>query len=35
MKVPADCMLVSGQNVACKETALTGEPDELEKCALT
>jgi len=31
MKVPADCMLVSGQNVTCKEDALTGEPDLLEK----
>lgn len=35
MKVPADCMLVSGQNVTCKEDALTGEPDELPKTALT
>ena len=35
MKVPADCILVSGQNVTCKEDALTGEPDELEKTPLT
>jgi P-type E1-E2 ATPase len=35
MKVPADCMLVSGQNVQCKEDALTGEPDDLDKTALT
>lgn len=35
MKVPADCLLVSGQNVMCKEDALTGEPDELEKLPLT
>lgn len=35
MKVPADCILVSGQNVTCKEDALTGEPDELLKEPLT
>jgi P-type E1-E2 ATPase len=35
MKVPADCMLVSGQNVKCKEDALTGEPDDLDKTPLT
>lgn len=31
MKCPADCMLVNGQNVKCKEDALTGEPDEILK----
>jgi len=35
MNVPADCIIVSGQDIACKEDALTGEPDELEKIALT
>jgi len=35
MKCPADCMLVSGQNVKCKEDALTGEPDDLDKTPLT
>jgi magnesium-transporting ATPase (P-type) len=35
MKCPADCMLVSGQNVKCKEDALTGEPDDLDKDPLT
>jgi Ca2+-transporting ATPase len=31
MKCPADCLLVSGQNVKAKEDALTGEPDEILK----
>ena len=35
MKVPADCMLVNGQNIKCKEDALTGEPDEILKEPLT
>jgi magnesium-transporting ATPase (P-type) len=35
MKCPADCMLISGQNVKCKEDALTGEPDDLDKTPLT
>ena len=35
MKVPADMILVTGQNVACNEGDLTGEPDQNEKVALT
>ena len=35
MKCPADCLLVSGQNVKCKEDALTGEPDDIIKEPLT
>lgn len=35
MKVPADCMLVAGDNVLSKEDALTGEPDDIEKTPLT
>lgn len=35
MKVPADCMLVNGDNVESKEDTLTGEPDDLPKTALT
>jgi magnesium-transporting ATPase (P-type) len=34
MKCPADCLLVSGQNLKCKEDALTGEPDEILKTPL-
>jgi len=30
-KVPADCVMLSGQEVKCKEDELTGEPDEFEK----
>jgi len=35
MKVPADCIMVDGGDVACTETDLTGEPDAVEKVALT
>jgi magnesium-transporting ATPase (P-type) len=35
MKVPADCMLVRGDNVQSKEDALTGEPDDIDKTPLT
>jgi magnesium-transporting ATPase (P-type) len=35
MKVPADCMLVKGDNVQSKEDALTGEPDDIDKTPLT
>lgn len=34
MKVPADCIMIEGQDVACTEGDLTGEPDALEKVAL-
>lgn len=30
-KVPADVIMLSGQEVKCKEDELTGEPDEFEK----
>jgi Ca2+-transporting ATPase len=35
MKVPADLMLVQGDNVQSKEDALTGEPDDIDKTPLT
>jgi len=35
MKVPADCLLVEGQDVVCTETELTGEPDGIEKIPIT
>jgi Ca2+-transporting ATPase len=34
-KMPADCIMVSGQDVQCLEDELTGEPDEKEKVPLT
>jgi Ca2+ transporting ATPase len=34
-KVPADMIMVDGQDVTCNEAELTGEPDSLEKVALT
>jgi len=34
MKVPADCIMIEGQDVACIEGELTGEPDAIEKFAL-
>jgi Ca2+ transporting ATPase len=34
MRVPADCMMVEGQDCGCDEAELTGEPDEFEKKAL-
>ena len=30
-KIPADGLLVDGSDVACNESALTGEPDEKAK----
>ena len=35
MKVPADCILVSGTDVSCDESAMTGEPDNMDKDPLT
>ena len=31
MKVPADCVMISGQDVLINESELTGEPDQLQK----
>jgi len=35
MKVPADLVMVSGQDVTCIEADLTGEPDAIEKIVIT
>jgi len=35
MKLPADCVMIDGQDVTCSETELTGEPDSLEKVVVT
>ena len=34
-KVPADCLLINGQDVACDQCELTGEPDAFKKTRLT
>jgi magnesium-transporting ATPase (P-type) len=35
MRIPADCVLISGTDIACDESAMTGEPEQVEKAALT
>jgi P-type Ca2+ transporter type 2B len=34
MRIPADCVLISGTDIACDESAMTGEPDASEKTGL-
>ena len=31
MKIPADCILLSGVDVTADEASLTGEPEQMEK----
>lgn len=31
MKVPADCVLIDGTDVATDESAMTGEPEQVDK----
>jgi len=35
MKVPADCVMASGQDLCTDESELTGEPDEIEKAIVS
>lgn len=35
MRVPADCILISGTDIAADESAMTGEPEASEKSAVT
>ena len=35
MKVPADMLMISGQDLSCVEADLTGEPDEQVKHEIT
>ena len=35
MKVPADCIMIDGQDVVCQESELTGEPDGVDKEPVT
>lgn len=34
MKIPADCILLEGIDIACDEAAMTGEPDQMEKTSV-
>lgn len=34
MKIPADSIVLEGQDIECTETELTGEPDAMEKVVL-
>jgi magnesium-transporting ATPase (P-type) len=31
MKIPADCILIEGTDVSTDESAMTGEPEQVEK----
>jgi calcium-translocating P-type ATPase len=35
MRIPADCILLEGIDISCDEAAMTGEPDHMEKTAIT
>jgi len=35
MRIPADCVLVEGTDVATDESAMTGEPEQVEKAPVT
>jgi P-type E1-E2 ATPase len=35
MKIPADCILITGTDIATDESAMTGEPEQVEKAPVT
>jgi len=35
MRIPADCVLIDGTDIATDESAMTGEPEQVEKAAVT
>jgi magnesium-transporting ATPase (P-type) len=35
MRIPADCILLEGIDVSTDESAMTGEPEQMEKNAVT
>ena len=35
MRIPADCVLVEGTDIAADESAMTGEPEQVEKAPVT
>lgn len=34
MKIPADCILIEGTDIATDESAMTGEPEQVEKASV-
>ena len=34
MRIPADCILISGTDIAVDESSMTGEPEKIEKQAV-
>ncbi len=34
MRIPADCVLIEGTDIATDESAMTGEPEQVEKAAV-
>lgn len=34
MRIPADCILLEGTDISCDESAMTGEPEHMEKTAV-
>lgn len=35
MRVPADCILIEGTDVSTDESAMTGEPEQVDKAPVT
>jgi magnesium-transporting ATPase (P-type) len=35
MRIPADCILIDGIDISCDESAMTGEPEHMEKSSVT
>lgn len=35
MRIPCDCVLVEGTDIATDESAMTGEPEQVEKAAVS
>lgn len=35
MRIPADAILVAGTDIATDESSMTGEPEQVEKAAIT
>jgi Ca2+-transporting ATPase len=35
MRIPADCVLIEGTDIATDESAMTGEPEQVEITAVT
>lgn len=35
MRIPADCIVLESIDISTDESAMTGEPDQMEKTAIT